>query len=50
MYIDYGICASKSISDAEKANDTTVSDIDKAGFIVNATKSHQDTVQVLEWL
>ena len=50
VYIDDGICASASESEAEKAKDIVVSDLDRAGFVLNTMKSQLSPVQVIDWL
>ena len=50
VYIDDGICASASESEAEKAKDIVVSDLDRAGFVLNIMKSQLNPVQVFDWL
>ena len=47
VYIDDGICASASESEAEKAKDIVVSDL---GFVLNIMKSQLSPVQVIDWL
>ena len=50
LYIDDGICASisevKSIEDRE----IIMSDLEKAGFVLNFPKSHLEPHQIAEWL
>ena len=48
VYIDDSICA--SASEAEKAKDVVVSDLDRAGFVLNIMKSQLSPVQVIDWL
>ena len=50
VYIDDSICASASESEAEKAKDVVVSDLDRAGFVLNIMKSQLSPVQVIGWL
>ena len=47
VYIDDGICASASESEAEKAIDIVVSDLDRAGFVLNIMKSQLNPVHVI---
>ena len=49
VYIDDSICASASESEAEKAKDVVVSDLDRAGFVLNIMKSQLSPVQVIDW-
>jgi hypothetical protein len=45
VYIDDGICASSSESEAEDAKDIVVSGLDRAGFVLlNVTKSQLNPV------
>ena len=50
MYIDDGISASASESEAEEAQDIMVSDLDSAGFVLNVIKTHLEPVQIIDWL
>ena len=50
VYIDDGICASNSESEAVLARDLVVSDLNKAGFVLNVSKSHLEPVQIIDWL
>ena len=44
VYIDDGISASASESEAEEAQDIVVSDLDRAGFVLNVIKTHLEPV------
>ena len=48
--IDDGICASVSESEAEGTQDIVVSDLDRAGFVLNVIKTHLEPVQIIDWL
>ena len=50
MYIDDGISAASSQSEAVHVRDTVVSDLKNAGFVLNVSKSHLEPVQVIAWL
>ena len=50
VYIDDGVCASASESEAEGAQDIVVSDLDRAGFVLNVIKTHLEPVQIIDWL
>ena len=50
VYINDGICASASVSEAEGAQDIVVSDLDRAGFVLNVIKTHLEPVQIIDWL
>ena len=50
VYIDDGIYASASESEAEAARDIVVSNLDRAGFMLNVIKSHLNPVQIINWL
>ena len=50
VYIDDGICASASESEAEGAQDIVVSDLDRAGFVLNVIKTHLEPVHIIDWL
>ena len=47
-HIDDGICASES--EAVLARDLVVSDLNKAGFVLDVSKSHPEPVQIIDWL
>ena len=44
------ICASASESEAEVARYIAVSDLDRAGFVLNVIRSHLNLVQIIDWL
>ena len=50
VYIDDGICASSSQSEAVKSRDVVISDLKNAGFVLNDAKSHLEPVQDIAWL
>ena len=50
VYIDDGICASSSQSEAVKSRDIVISDLKNAGFVLNDSKSHLEPVQEIAWL
>ena len=50
VYIDDGICASDSESEAVVAQDLVVSDLNRANFVLNVSKSHLEPVQINDWL
>ena len=50
LYIDDGICASSSIAKCIKDRDVIVSDLERAGFVLNVTKSCLEPCQIVEWL
>ena len=50
VYIDDGICASASKAEAETVKDIVVSDLKRAGFVLNIIKSHLTPEQIIDWL
>ena len=50
MYIDDGICASKSLEQCSKDTKIIVDDLALAGFILNRTKSKLSLQQTGQWL
>lgn len=50
VYIDDGICAEESKEQCSAAMSTIVSDLDRAGFILNAQKSRFEPQQIGTWL
>ena len=50
VYIDDGICASESVSQNRNHKDIVVSDLKKAGFVLNIPKSCLNPQQIGKWL
>ena len=50
VYIDDGICAASSCSKSLEYRELVVSDLDKAGFVLNIAKSQLEPRRVGHWL